>query len=319
LSSRPQLDALVRLVEDEQVDVVVITKLDRIARSLRHLLDLLDLFEQRNVTLVALDDPLDPSTASERAMVHLRGVFAELERQLIRERTTEGQRRRVESGGWPGGPPPYGYKIVENPSGAGSVLAVDEEEAAVIRLAYKLIAEDGWTTGEVALELRRLGTHPRRSPEWTHHNVRKLLVAGRGLSGRWPWRRAGRAGRADADEIVVEVPAILDPLEHERLLAVLAASSTQPSKWQTYLLRGRIMSPHGARMQGVPGQGGTRWYRCPHRPTHRPPGTERCNCGRLHAPTVEEAVWEQVMSLVRDPAALESLAAEHETARGGHA
>jgi site-specific DNA recombinase len=44
LSRRPRLDALIRLVEDHQVDVVAITKLDRIARSLRHLLDLLDLF-----------------------------------------------------------------------------------------------------------------------------------------------------------------------------------------------------------------------------------------------------------------------------------
>ena len=72
LSSRPRLDALVRLVEDDELDVVAITKLDRVARSLRHLLDLLDLFERRNVTLVALDDPLDPSTASGRGMVQLR-------------------------------------------------------------------------------------------------------------------------------------------------------------------------------------------------------------------------------------------------------
>jgi DNA invertase Pin-like site-specific DNA recombinase len=319
LRSRPRLDALVRLVEDDQVDVIAITKLDRIARSLRHLLDLLDLLEQYNVTLCALDDPLDPSTASGRAMVHLRGVFAELERQLIRERTTEGLRRRVESGGWPGGPPPYGYKIVDHPHGAGRVLTVEEDEAAVIRLAYKLIAEDGYTTGEAAAELRRLGTRPRRSPEWEHRILRRLLLNARGLSGRWPWRRAGRDGRTEADEIIVDVPAILDPLEHERLLAVLSASSTQPAKWQTYLLRGRVTSPHGVRMQGVPSHNGTRWYRCPHRPSHRLPDVERCGCGRLHAPTVEQAVWEEVMSLLGDPAALETLAVEHETARGGHA
>ena len=132
LSRRPCLDALVRLVEDHQVDVVAITKLDRIARSLRHLLDLLDLFERHHVRLVALDDPLDPSTASGRAMVHLRGVFAELERQLIRERTMEGLRRRVEAGGWPGGPPPYGYQVVDNPDG-GRRLEVQPDEAAVIR------------------------------------------------------------------------------------------------------------------------------------------------------------------------------------------
>ena len=137
LSSRPRLDALVRLVEDGSLDVVAITKLDRIARSLRHLLDLLELLERHHVTLVALDDPLDPSTASGRAMVQLRGVFAELERQLIRERTSEGQRSRVAAGGWPGGPAPYGYKAVDNPLGAGRVLVVDEAEAAVVRLGLQ--------------------------------------------------------------------------------------------------------------------------------------------------------------------------------------
>jgi site-specific DNA recombinase len=133
-SSRPALDQVVRLVEDGELEVVVITKLDRIARSLRHLLDLLELLERSRVSLVALDDPLDPSTASGRAMVQLRGVFAELERQLIRERTSEGQRRRVESGGWPGGPPPYGYKAVASPTSQGKALVVNRDEAAVVRL-----------------------------------------------------------------------------------------------------------------------------------------------------------------------------------------
>lgn len=68
-------------------------------------------------------------------MVQLRGVFAELERQLIRERTSEGQRRRVEAGGWPGGPPPYGYQSVPAPHLPGHVLVVHDDEAAVIRLA----------------------------------------------------------------------------------------------------------------------------------------------------------------------------------------
>jgi DNA invertase Pin-like site-specific DNA recombinase len=319
LSRRPRLDALVRLVEDHQVDVVAITKLDRIARSLRHLLDLLDLFERHHVRLVALDDPLDPSTASGRAMVHLRGVFAELERQLIRERTMEGLRRRVEAGGWPGGPPPYGFQVVDNPDGGGRRLEAQPDEAAVIRLVYTLIVEEGDTTGETADELNRLGSRPRRSPEWTHRRLRALLVDAHGLSGRWRWRRAGRDGRRRADEIELEIPAILDSYEHELLRMSLAATATQPSMRQNYLLSGRIWSPHGARMQGMSSPGGARWYRCPHRQTHRTPGTDRCECGRLHAATIEHAVWEQVTSLIGNPAALEALAADRDSERRNHA
>ncbi len=279
LSSRPRLDALVRVVEDGCLDVLVITKLDRIARSLRHLLDLLELLERHHVTLVALDDPLDPSTASGRAMVQLRGVFAELERQLIRERTSEGQRSRVAAGGWPGGPAPYGYKAVDNPRGAGRVLVIDEAEAAVVRLAYKLIAREGYTTGQAAAELQRLGT-------------------------RRDTRPTGPIGTS----------------EHEELLAVLATTTTQPEKWRSYLLRGLIVSPHGKRMQGIPGHHNQRWYQCPHRiKAQRPVGTPACQCGRLHATTVESAVWDHVQGLLTDPAALELLAAEFEGQRDGHA
>jgi DNA invertase Pin-like site-specific DNA recombinase len=301
VSSRPALDQVVRLVEDGELEVVVITKLDRIARSLRHLLDLLELLERRRVSLVALDDPLDPSTASGRAMVQLRGVFAELERQLIRERTSEGQRRRVESGGWPGGPPPYGYKTVTSPTSQGKALVVDQDEAAIVRLCYQMLVEDGMTTGEVAAALNRLGTRPRSAREWTHWNLRRLLLDGRGLSGRWPWRRAGRQKRSDDDEVIVTIPAVLTPDEHERLLAVLAATSTQPISRRPYLLRGLIESPHGTRMQGIPGHGSQRWYQCPQRHTQRYSDTARCECRRLHAATVEEAVWEQVTSLWATP------------------
>lgn len=318
LSSRPALDQIVRLVEDGAVDVVVITKLDRIARSLRNLLDLLDLFERHQVQLIALDDPLDPSTPSGKAFVHMRGVFAELERGLIRERITEGLKARVTAGGWPGGPPPYGYAIAANPDGTGKVLVIQDEEAAVIRLAYRLIVEDGATTGEAAAELRRFGSAPRRAREWTHWNLRRLLMDARGLAGEWPWRRAGRQGRIDGDEILVQIPAILTGSEHEALLETLRHTSTHPAKIRAYLLRGRLISPHGTRMQGVPGNN-NRWYRCPDRHSSRPSDVPRCDCHRLHADAVERAVWTEVTQLLGDPAVLEALAAEHAGSREVHA
>jgi hypothetical protein len=73
------------------------------------------------------------------------------------------------------------------------------------------------------------------------------------------------------------------------------------------------------RMQGIPGHGSQRWYQCPQRHTQRYSDTARCECRRLHAATVEEAVWQQVTSLLGDPAALEALAGETESTRGQHA
>lgn len=190
----------------------------------------------------------------------------------------------------------------------------------MVRLAYKLIAREGYTTGQAAAELQRLGTRPRHATHWTHWNLRRLLLDGRGLSGQWPWKRSGRPGRDESDEVLVSIPPVLEPAEHEELLAVLATTTTQPEKWRSYLLRGLIVSPHGKRMQGIPGHHNQRWYQCPHRiKAQRPVGTPACQCGRLHATTVESAVWDHVQGLLTDPAALELLAAEFEGQRDGHA
>jgi hypothetical protein len=67
-------------------------------------------------------------------------------------------------------------------------------------------------------------------------------------------------------------------------------------------------------MQGVPGNG-QRWNRCPHRHLAHAPGGVRCDCRRLHALTVESAVWEEIRSLLSDPSALEALAVTQEQAR----
>lgn len=316
VASRPQLDALLRLVEDREVDRVVVTKLDRIARSLKNLLDLLDTFELAGVELVALDDAIDPSTPSGRAMTQLRGVFAELERSLTRERMMEGVQARVSEGKWVGGVPPYGYRTVTASDGRGKVLAINEPEAEAIRHAYQLLVEAGCTTGRAAAQLNRLGHRPRRAARWTGHNLRRLLLDARGLSGSWAWRRAGRGGRTAEDEVIVNVPAILTPAEHERLLAVLASATSIPKKRRPYLLTRRLTSPHGGRMQGIPGHGRSRWYQCAQRHT-AVPRDERCACGRVHADTIEQAVWDEVVRLLSSPDALEALAVQREADRAG--
>jgi DNA invertase Pin-like site-specific DNA recombinase len=87
---RPGLKRLLSLVYSRQVDIVVVAKLDRLARSLRHLITLLDEFSALGIHFVSIGDQIDMSTASGRLMVHIIAAFAEFERALIRERTMAG-------------------------------------------------------------------------------------------------------------------------------------------------------------------------------------------------------------------------------------
>jgi DNA invertase Pin-like site-specific DNA recombinase len=87
---RPGLKRLMALVRARNVDVVVVTKLDRFARSLKHLVAALDEFSSLGVLFVSVGDQIDLTTASGRLMLHLLAAFAEFERGLIRERTLAG-------------------------------------------------------------------------------------------------------------------------------------------------------------------------------------------------------------------------------------
>lgn len=85
---RPQLDAMLKHVR--KGDTVVVTKLDRIARSTKHLLDIAETLQEKSVTLNILNLNLDTSTATGKMMLTMLGAIAQFERELMLERQAEG-------------------------------------------------------------------------------------------------------------------------------------------------------------------------------------------------------------------------------------
>lgn len=71
-------------------DVVVVWKLDRLSRSLRDLLNLMDGLEAAGAGFRSLTEAIDTTTAAGRMMMQVIGAFAQLERDMVRERTKAG-------------------------------------------------------------------------------------------------------------------------------------------------------------------------------------------------------------------------------------
>ncbi|MGW6535407.1 recombinase family protein [Streptomyces sp. NPDC055051] len=88
LTNRPELDRVMTRLRAG--DTLVITKLDRLGRSLKHLLEVSAELEARTVDLVVLDQGLDTSTPVGRFMFQILGAVAEFERSLNVERTMDG-------------------------------------------------------------------------------------------------------------------------------------------------------------------------------------------------------------------------------------
>ncbi|MDD2722853.1 MAG: recombinase family protein [Methylovulum sp.] len=71
-------------------DTLVVTRIDRLARSIKDLQDIVFTLKEQGVTLKAIEQPIDTRSAAGKAFLDMLGVFAEFETNLRRERQTEG-------------------------------------------------------------------------------------------------------------------------------------------------------------------------------------------------------------------------------------
>jgi DNA invertase Pin-like site-specific DNA recombinase len=96
---RPALDRLMQAVRARDVDVLAVTKIDRLARSLRHLLAVAHELEENGVDLVVLDgQAIDTTTPAGKLTFQILGAIAEFERTLIVDRVKAGLRHAQKHG-----------------------------------------------------------------------------------------------------------------------------------------------------------------------------------------------------------------------------
>ncbi|EED9388657.1 recombinase family protein [Salmonella enterica subsp. enterica] len=87
-TERPGLKRALRRLSEG--DTLVVWKLDRLGRSMRHLVMLIEELRQRGVSFKSLTDSIDTSTSMGRFFFHVMSALAEMERELIVERTRAG-------------------------------------------------------------------------------------------------------------------------------------------------------------------------------------------------------------------------------------
>jgi DNA invertase Pin-like site-specific DNA recombinase len=138
LAARPNLDELLRMARAG--DQLVITRLDRLGRSLAHLLELAAQFEERKIDLVVLEQGIDTSSPAGRMFFAILGAVAQFERELLVERTRDGLAAARARGRTGGRPPKLGPRQVAL---ARAMLAETNETG-----------RRRWTQEEIADELR---------------------------------------------------------------------------------------------------------------------------------------------------------------------
>lgn len=192
-----------------------------------------------------------------RLMFAIEAEAGRSERQRIRARNTAKTRRLREAGRWPGGPPPYGYRIEALPDDAGKTLVINESEAEALREAASRIL-DGQPLGKVARWLSETGAiKPRRADAFSRVVLRQALTSD-AIAGRITL--AGRVLPDVSFPAVLEFPTVL--LLRSKLTPLPDAAKT-PGRGPSRLLSG-LLTCHSceAALQATSRSDGTRAYGC---------------------------------------------------------
>ena len=167
---RPALRELVRRCERGEVGHVVVVKLDRLTRRTRDLLALVDdLFLARNIELHSVSESLDTSTPHGRFVLTLFGGLAQMERELVGERTRTALAYKREQG-QPTSHPPYGFKA----NGSRETMVAIPEELAVVERILNTWRRGGSYAG-IASELNGEGVPTKRGRRWHASTVRGIV------------------------------------------------------------------------------------------------------------------------------------------------
>lgn len=145
---RPGLQKLLHDIETKETDIVLVYKLDRLSRSQKDTLYLIeDVFLPKDIAFVSMQESFDTSTPFGRAMVGILSVFAQLERENIKERTMLGKEERAKEGLWGGGIDPFGYDYIQEKD-----MLVPNANAELVKKAYDLYLQ-GYGTPTISKKL----------------------------------------------------------------------------------------------------------------------------------------------------------------------
>jgi site-specific DNA recombinase len=321
---RPGLVALRAAVRSGAIQAVIVYDPDRLSRKLVDLLLILEECERHQVALLFVNGSMD-STPYGKAMLSMRGIFAELEKARIKDRTMNGRKEKLQAGFFPSGRALYGYVRLGKKQEKKGELVVIAEQAKVVRGIFKK-ADEGVKLLDIARQLTEDAVPTMTGRPWAKPVLSAMLrnltyvgeaqcnrrMAAEPATRRKPPaagknKKTSQKARPASEWITVSVPAIIDPKlfdrVQERLRRDRHVNSGRPSP---YILRSLLKcGVCGFACNVFPNHGRPR-YRCNNidRLTYK----RNCQQESVYAAQIEAAVWNEVLDVFSDPARILKLA-----------
>jgi site-specific DNA recombinase len=166
---RPALKRLIADIEADQIDVVVVYKVDRLTRALSDFAKLVDVFDRRGVSFVSITQQFNTTTSMGRLTLNVLLSFAQFEREVIGERVRDKIVASKKKGMWIGGMPPLGYDVKDR-----KLVVNDHEAHTVVDIYRRYLALKSVRALKDELVAAGIRSKRRVRPDGTEYGGQKL-------------------------------------------------------------------------------------------------------------------------------------------------
>lgn len=310
-TNRPELQKMLMAIRKRELDLVMVSELSRISRSIKDFSEIWQLMQDNDCGFQSLRENFDTTTAAGEMVLFTVANIAQFERRQISERVSANFNARAQRGLFNGGPIPFGYKLIPDKPG---FLAVDDEAAISIKSAFQAFQREGtlattaaWLNGQGyrIKPVREGGGIRTRLGYYTVKNLGKILRS-KFYAGVKLYTQNNEIKETEA-----VWPPIIDRDTFARVNEILDKNHRRNKESMNdrypYLLSGFVYCKTcGGRMVGksAHGNGGKVGY-YEHSsmtvPGAKVPELERsCFPIRVQAKMLEPLLWEELIKLISD-------------------
>ena len=303
---RPKLNELRELVRNDNIDVLVVYCLDRLSRDPTHGVIITQELEKHNVALESVTEDVDNSELG-KLISYIRGYASKVETEKIRERTIRCRMQRAKEGRQPGGRALYGYDLVEGRH------VVNEEEAKVVQIVFRYLANDGMTLRSIQKRLNGMGVLTRKGTAFWQRSVLHRLVREQAYTGEWHYNKTTqRPPKADINSlsekvkpkdkwVPVSIPAIISRETFDAAQRQLARNAELCNRnvRRQYLLSGLIRCGKCGYSYNARTLRDTIYYTCNSKLGHV--NAVSCESHGVRGDIIEPVVWNCVKELLSQP------------------
>lgn len=178
ITGRPALQQLLIDAKRKEFDIVLVWKMNRLARNILDLLKIVNLLEQKNIAFRSYSESYETATPSGKLQFHMMAAIAEFERGNIAENVKMGMLARAKEGSWNGGQV-LGYDTVEvnseNKKRKQTKLVINENEAQTVRRIFELYTQ-GHGYKSIANKVNKEGHRSKKGGLFAINTIKTILT-----------------------------------------------------------------------------------------------------------------------------------------------